>query len=81
MKFSTAAVLGLAHCIVAMPWSTSNSKSKVLSVNEDITLSIKVSPGAARVVDPPLAKYDICWAACFSDEPHCPDSWYQKQFV
>ncbi|KAJ4258231.1 hypothetical protein NW762_008380 [Fusarium torreyae] len=78
MKYSTAALLALVHGIVAMPWSVTQPKhsgSKVLSTNEDITLSIKVSQSPLRKEDHHVKAYDICWLLCASDEIQCPEDW------
>ncbi|KAJ4178034.1 hypothetical protein NW755_013452 [Fusarium falciforme] len=71
MKFSTAAILSLATGAIAMPWSTQPRNS-----HSEITLRVKVgeSPTKAR-----LAKTDICWLLCASDEIQCPEGWYASQ--
>ncbi|RSL51322.1 hypothetical protein CEP53_008490 [Fusarium sp. AF-6] len=71
MKFSTAAIFGLATGVIAMPWSANSRGS-----NEEITLHVKVSDYSARS---PLAKHDICWLLCASDKIRCPEGWYPSQ--
>ncbi|KAF4979135.1 hypothetical protein FZEAL_4625 [Fusarium zealandicum] len=80
MKLSTAALLALAHGIVAMPWSSEKVNapgSKVLSMNEDVTLTIKLSPPAPEKIGN-FSENDVCLKICWPTTPQCPEDWYSN---
>ncbi|KAF4436567.1 putative pathogenicity protein [Fusarium austroafricanum] len=83
MKFSIVSTILLAQGIAAMPWSSIKTKQ---ANGEEITLRIQVGSSSPHGFTKHKASnmnrkaYDICWAACFGEEPSCPEGWYSKNF-
>ncbi|KAF4958313.1 hypothetical protein FGADI_2479 [Fusarium gaditjirri] len=84
MKYSAVTLLALAQGIVAVPSLLSQikqSQSKVLTPDQDISLSIKLSQVPMQIEKPHAKQSDICWLLCASEEIECPEKWFSSHQV
>ncbi|KAG7404802.1 hypothetical protein Forpe1208_v014928 [Fusarium oxysporum f. sp. rapae] len=84
MKYSAVTLLALTQGIVAVPsllGQIKQSQSKVLTPDQDISLSIKLSQVPMQREKPHAKQTDICWLLCASEEIQCPEGWSSSQQV
>ncbi|KAH7236788.1 uncharacterized protein BKA55DRAFT_694414 [Fusarium redolens] len=82
MKYSAVALLTLAQGIVAVPsllGQIKQSQSKVLTTDQDISLSIKLSQVPLQRAEHHQQQEEICWLLCASSAIKCPEGWFSSE--